>query len=83
MKRACHGRDLILPFAISDQISAIATVSLDDLLAALETGGEPPSMHDLMMPYLLTRWGLMSPPIVPSTGFCLGWLIPRLVIIVV
>lgn len=30
-----HGRDLILPFAVSDRASAIATVSLDDLLAAL------------------------------------------------
>jgi predicted GH43/DUF377 family glycosyl hydrolase len=31
-----HGRDLILPFAMSDKASAIATVSLDDLLAALQ-----------------------------------------------
>jgi predicted GH43/DUF377 family glycosyl hydrolase len=30
-----HGRDLILPFAMSDTATAIATVSLDDLLAAL------------------------------------------------
>ena len=30
-----HGRDLILPYAMSDKASAIATVSLDDLLAAL------------------------------------------------
>jgi predicted GH43/DUF377 family glycosyl hydrolase len=30
-----HGRDLILPFAVSDRASAIATVSLDDLLAVL------------------------------------------------
>ena len=30
-----HGRDLILPFAMSDKITAIATVSLNDLLAAL------------------------------------------------
>jgi predicted GH43/DUF377 family glycosyl hydrolase len=30
-----HGRDIILPFAMSDTVSAIATVSLDDLLAAL------------------------------------------------
>ncbi len=30
-----HGRELILPFAISDYASAIATVALDDLLAAL------------------------------------------------
>jgi predicted GH43/DUF377 family glycosyl hydrolase len=30
-----HGRDLILPFAVSDRASAIATVSMDDLLSAL------------------------------------------------
>jgi predicted GH43/DUF377 family glycosyl hydrolase len=30
-----HGRELILPFAMSDKASAIASVSLDDLLAAL------------------------------------------------
>jgi predicted GH43/DUF377 family glycosyl hydrolase len=30
-----HGRDLILPFAMSDTATAIATVSLDDLLGAL------------------------------------------------
>lgn len=30
-----HGRELILPFAVSDHASAIASVSLDDLLAAL------------------------------------------------
>ena len=30
-----HGRDLILPFAISDRITALATVALDELLAAL------------------------------------------------
>lgn len=30
-----HGNDLILPFAISDRASAIATVSLEDLLVAL------------------------------------------------
>ena len=36
-----HGRDLILPFAISDQVSAIASVSLDDLLAALQTNATP------------------------------------------
>jgi hypothetical protein len=33
-----HGRELILPFAVSDRASAIATVSLDDLLAALREG---------------------------------------------
>jgi predicted GH43/DUF377 family glycosyl hydrolase len=32
------GRELILPFAISDRASAIASVSLDDLLAALRSG---------------------------------------------
>ncbi len=31
-----HGRDIILPFAMSDTASAVATVSLDDLLAALK-----------------------------------------------
>jgi len=30
-----HGRELILPFAMSDRATAIASVSLDDLLAAL------------------------------------------------
>jgi len=30
-----HGRNLILPFAMSDRASAIATISLDDLLAEL------------------------------------------------
>ncbi len=30
-----HGRNLILPYAMSDTASAVATVSLDDLLAAL------------------------------------------------
>ncbi|MEX2580862.1 MAG: glycoside hydrolase family 130 protein [Verrucomicrobiales bacterium] len=32
-----HGRDLVLPFAVSDRASAIASVSLDDLLAALQS----------------------------------------------
>lgn len=32
-----HGRDLILPFAISDRASLFTTVSLDDLLEALQT----------------------------------------------
>ncbi len=36
-----HGDKLILPFAVSDQASAIATVSLDDLLAALLENAEP------------------------------------------
>jgi predicted GH43/DUF377 family glycosyl hydrolase len=31
-----HGRDLILPYAMSDRASAIVSVSLDDLLAALK-----------------------------------------------
>jgi len=31
-----HGRELILPYAMSDKVSAIASVSLDDLLAALQ-----------------------------------------------
>ena len=30
-----HGRELILPFALSDRASAIASLSLDELLAAL------------------------------------------------
>jgi predicted GH43/DUF377 family glycosyl hydrolase len=34
-----HGRELILPFAVSDQASAIASVSLDDLLKALLESG--------------------------------------------
>jgi len=34
-----HGRDIILPYAMSDKVSAIATVSLDDLLAALRPAG--------------------------------------------
>ena len=37
-----HGKELILPFAVSDQASAIATVCLDDLLAALK-GNRPPA----------------------------------------
>lgn len=31
-----HGRELILPYAISDEVSVVASVSLDDLLAALQ-----------------------------------------------
>ncbi|WP_306600343.1 glycoside hydrolase family 130 protein [Geothrix sp. 21YS21S-2] len=31
-----HGRDLILPYAMSDRIATIASVSLDELLAALK-----------------------------------------------
>lgn len=34
-----HGRELILPFAVSDRASAIASVSLDDLLRELLSGG--------------------------------------------
>ncbi len=34
------GRELILPYAVSDRASAIASVSLDDLLAALVASGE-------------------------------------------
>ncbi|MBI5068022.1 MAG: glycoside hydrolase family 130 protein [Deltaproteobacteria bacterium] len=30
-----HGRELVLPYAMSDRASAVASVSLDDLLAAL------------------------------------------------
>lgn len=36
-----HGRQLILPFAVSDQASAIASVSLDDLLEALLANTQP------------------------------------------
>jgi predicted GH43/DUF377 family glycosyl hydrolase len=34
-----HGRELILPFAVSDLASTIVSVSLDELLAALKSGG--------------------------------------------
>ena len=34
-----HGRELILPFAISDRVSVVASMSLDELLAALRAGG--------------------------------------------
>ena len=34
-----HGRELILPFAVSDLASAIVSVSLDELLAALKAEG--------------------------------------------
>jgi predicted GH43/DUF377 family glycosyl hydrolase len=30
-----HGRTLILPYAMSDRVSTIASISLDELLAAL------------------------------------------------
>ena len=36
-----HGRDLILPFAVSDRATVIASVSLDDLMTALQSGKEP------------------------------------------
>lgn len=36
-----HGRELILPFAVSDRASAIASVSLDDLLAELQSAAGP------------------------------------------
>jgi predicted GH43/DUF377 family glycosyl hydrolase len=32
-----HGRELILPFAISDKTSAITSIQLDDLLEALQS----------------------------------------------
>lgn len=32
-----HGRELILPYATSDKVSVIASISIDDLLAALRT----------------------------------------------
>lgn len=31
-----HGRELIIPYAMSDSTTSFATVSLDELLAALE-----------------------------------------------
>jgi hypothetical protein len=34
-----HGRELILPFAVSDLASTIVSVSLDELLAALKAEG--------------------------------------------
>jgi hypothetical protein len=34
-----HGRELILPFAVSDLASTIVSVPLDELLAALKGGG--------------------------------------------
>jgi len=34
-----HGRELILPFAVSDLASTIVSVSLDELLATLKRGG--------------------------------------------
>lgn len=40
-----HGRQLILPFAVSDHASAIASVSLDDLLEALQSDAATPPVH--------------------------------------
>ncbi|MBU0741477.1 glycoside hydrolase family 130 protein [bacterium] len=40
-----HGTELILPYAVSDRASVIASVSLDDLLAALRSG-DPLRMGD-------------------------------------
>jgi hypothetical protein len=34
-----HGRELILPYAVSDLASTIVSVSLDELLAKLKGGG--------------------------------------------
>ena len=34
--RSLHGRELIIPYAMSDFATSFATVSLDDLLAAME-----------------------------------------------
>lgn len=34
-----HGRELILPYAMSDKASAIATMQVDELLAALQASG--------------------------------------------
>jgi hypothetical protein len=34
-----HGRELILPFAVSDLASTIVSVSMDELLATLKAGG--------------------------------------------
>jgi predicted GH43/DUF377 family glycosyl hydrolase len=33
-----HGRELVLPYAMSDTASSIATVDLDELLGALGSG---------------------------------------------
>jgi predicted GH43/DUF377 family glycosyl hydrolase len=31
-----HGRELVIPYAMSDSATSFATVSLDDVLAAME-----------------------------------------------
>ena len=33
---ALHGRELIIPYAMADYASSFATVSLDDVLAAIK-----------------------------------------------
>lgn len=38
-----HNRELILPYAVSDRTSTLVSVSLDDLLEALQSGAEPVS----------------------------------------
>ncbi|MGK0186988.1 MAG: putative GH43/DUF377 family glycosyl hydrolase [Verrucomicrobiales bacterium] len=40
-----HGRQLVLPFAVSDHTSSIASVSLDDLLQALQSGVATPLVN--------------------------------------
>jgi len=39
-----HGNELILPYAMSDKASAIASISLDELLAALQPGTGMPEI---------------------------------------
>ena len=39
-----HGRQLILPYAMSDKASAIASLSLDELLVALKSGIATPDV---------------------------------------
>ena len=51
--RCSTGASLILPYAVSDRASAIASVSLDDLLAALRPG--PSEGRSAGCP---TRWGV-------------------------
>ena len=41
-----HGRELILPYAMSDKASAIVSVSLDELLAALLENAHPPKNNE-------------------------------------
>ena len=35
-----HGREVIIPYAMSDKATLVSAVPLDDLLAALLSGGE-------------------------------------------